>query len=414
MIEVWSVGEIIRHSLSRKVLSSYASCIGLAPEAPCTLALSLRLLCFHPASDNHHLDTHEMASNAQTENQHELVGESGFVENAAPAPPPLPPPSKPEHREKVSIALKVREAPEGWGFVGHVKEPAWDFLTPPTGKYFFYWGECLRREGKPQAAVTAFEQALERPYTAEDGDLYLFKQRLAKVELGHDEVFNAELASHLKQPPVGGEWLLLAAAQDFEHQAYASAGERLKQATDRLPSAVYAAITHDYLFQAQAKRSEVATQLDGTPTKKEQKAVPPKSAPQPEARELLCAETAELHFFDFPSGSFVQQDVSVTATVTEVGNWQYWLQVNGKDREWLGIVLLISHFASRRQGLAGRCGGRLVRRSGYARVVRHERVTGGPQAIEQMGRVGSKWHGMESKRRPAFLFRVDTEFYFFL
>lgn len=79
-----------------------------------------------------------MASNAQTENQHELVGESGFVENAAPAPPPPPPPPKPEHREKVSIALKVREAPEGWGFVGHVKGPAWDFLTPPTGKYFFY------------------------------------------------------------------------------------------------------------------------------------------------------------------------------------------------------------------------------------------------------------------------------------
>jgi len=40
----------------------------------------------------------------------------------------------------------------------------------------------------------------------------------------------------------------------------------------------------------------------------------------------LCTEgEAELHLFDLPS-----------STVTEIGNWNYWLHVIGEEREWLG------------------------------------------------------------------------------
>lgn len=67
---------------------------------------------------------------------------------------------------------------------------------------------------------------------------------------------------------------------------------------------------------------------------------PPKFDAAPEPTELLAAETAELHFFDFPSGAFVLQDASVTASVTEIGNWKYWLNVEGKDRSWLGIPVI--------------------------------------------------------------------------
>ncbi|KAJ9218915.1 hypothetical protein DTO027B5_982 [Paecilomyces variotii] len=62
----------------------------------------------------------------------------------------------------------------------------------------------------------------------------------------------------------------------------------------------------------------------------------PPSAGPPEAKEILAKETAELHLFDFPSGTFVLQDQEVTATVSEIGTWQYWLQISGKDKEWLG------------------------------------------------------------------------------
>ncbi|KAI4184263.1 MAG: hypothetical protein L6R41_004867 [Letrouitia leprolyta] len=69
---------------------------------------------------------------------------------------------------------------------------------------------------------------------------------------------------------------------------------------------------------------------EGVPTKA------PPSGSIPTASEILSQERAELHLFDFPSGSFLLQDPSVTATVSEIGKWQYWLQITGSDQEWLG------------------------------------------------------------------------------
>ena len=64
--------------------------------------------------------------------------------------------------------------------------------------------------------------------------------------------------------------------------------------------------------------------------------VAPPSALQPETKEILTKESAELHLFDFTSGSFVLQDSKVSATVSEIGTWQYWLQISGTEKEWLG------------------------------------------------------------------------------
>ena len=69
---------------------------------------------------------------------------------------------------------------------------------------------------------------------------------------------------------------------------------------------------------------------DDTPTRA------PPAAALPVATEILAKENAELHLFDFPSGTFIVQDDAVSATVSEVGTWQYWLQISGKDKEWLG------------------------------------------------------------------------------
>ncbi|RYP53096.1 hypothetical protein DL768_001873 [Monosporascus sp. mg162] len=67
---------------------------------------------------------------------------------------------------------------------------------------------------------------------------------------------------------------------------------------------------------------------------------PPSVPAQPEPLEILSMEIAELHFFDFPSGAFVLQDASVTAQVSDIGNWNYWLHIASKDREWLGIPVI--------------------------------------------------------------------------
>ncbi|KAI9787610.1 MAG: hypothetical protein M1839_000141 [Geoglossum umbratile] len=73
-----------------------------------------------------------------------------------------------------------------------------------------------------------------------------------------------------------------------------------------------------------------------TPAREEAPTTAPVSVANPESLEILTRETAELHLFDFASGSFILQDPLVTATVSEVGKWQYWLQVTGKERDWLG------------------------------------------------------------------------------
>ena len=76
---------------------------------------------------------------------------------------------------------------------------------------------------------------------------------------------------------------------------------------------------------------------------KEKKPLTPGSPPTPQdapqALEILAAEAGELHFFDFPSASFVLQDPSTTAMVSEIGAWQYWLAISGREKDWLGMKI---------------------------------------------------------------------------
>lgn len=85
-----------------------------------------------------------------------------------------------------------------------------------------------------------------------------------------------------------------------------------------------------------AKERTKPTKKSIEPTKEIAKTVAPPSVAKPDSREIYAKENAELHLFDLESGSFFLQDSGVVATVFEVGTWQYWLQITGKDREWLG------------------------------------------------------------------------------
>lgn len=62
----------------------------------------------------------------------------------------------------------------------------------------------------------------------------------------------------------------------------------------------------------------------------------PPSAAKPKALDTLAEGPAELHLFDFPSGTFILQDATVHVTVTDIGKWDYWLHIEGHEREWLG------------------------------------------------------------------------------
>ncbi|KAI0202797.1 VID27 cytoplasmic protein-domain-containing protein [Astrocystis sublimbata] len=115
----------------------------------------------------------------------------------------------------------------------------------------------------------------------------------------------------------------------------------------------------DAMFQLKneanmAVRRDEAQHVDDTPTNQEfeepqqpttparasQPKAPPTAPPQPEPQEILSHELAELHFYDFPSGSFVLRDASVSAQVSDIGNWNYWLHIASTDNQWLGIPVI--------------------------------------------------------------------------
>ncbi|KYK54857.1 Vid27 family protein [Drechmeria coniospora] len=60
----------------------------------------------------------------------------------------------------------------------------------------------------------------------------------------------------------------------------------------------------------------------------------------PKPIEIYAAVTAELHLFDPQPGHFALVDDSVIATVSEVGKWEYWLQIDGKEKSWLGTPVV--------------------------------------------------------------------------
>lgn len=88
------------------------------------------------------------------------------------------------------------------------------------------------------------------------------------------------------------------------------------------------------------KRDQTPTKASRVPSQNPQKDETPTEVPDvathPANLNTLAEELAELHLFDFPSGSFIIQDSFVKATVSEVGKWKYWLQIQGEKRDWLG------------------------------------------------------------------------------
>ncbi|KAI5467061.1 VID27 cytoplasmic protein-domain-containing protein [Mariannaea sp. PMI_226] len=62
----------------------------------------------------------------------------------------------------------------------------------------------------------------------------------------------------------------------------------------------------------------------------------PSAENPPQALEIYAALPAELHLFDPQPGHFAMMDDAVITTVSEVGKWEYWLQIQGKDQAWVG------------------------------------------------------------------------------
>ncbi len=132
---------------------------------------------------------------------------------------------------------------------------------PYNARYFFYWGEALRRAGKPQAAITCIRLALSRSVPPAEGELYEFKLRLAQLEAGGEDPLNGAIEDNLRQLQPTGDWLLLAGVENLQRGAFTAAADFLQRAAAALPAEAYETWVRDYAFQLYAGHKEVATLL---------------------------------------------------------------------------------------------------------------------------------------------------------
>ncbi len=152
---------------------------------------------------------------------------------------------------------------------------------PFSSRPFFFWAECLRRDGHPLSAVDRFDEALQRPCLPADGDYIQFKRNLARVESANDPKFLAEVASKAADPNASGDSLLLAAALELSQSALApAAAAHLKRASTApgMTPSEFALKLSDYAFQSHSRRAEVAGILQAAREKRaadEPKPVPP-------------------------------------------------------------------------------------------------------------------------------------------
>ena len=123
---------------------------------------------------------------------------------------------------------------------------------------------------------------------------------------------------------------------DFTEQPIPSVSETASPLLESSPSSDTKAIIVDTSTPTKSKMPSKAPAKMKQVAIEEKPTAAPAAAQHPVSTEILGRETAELHLFDFTTSTFILQDPSVVATVSEVGKWQYWLQIEGQERDWLG------------------------------------------------------------------------------
>jgi hypothetical protein len=174
--------------------------------------------------------------------------------------------------------------------------------------------------------------------SGDEGDLYEF---ICDPSVPSEKVATFEIAAlqcqYERKFRRSGQQATEAELQEFSYQEekpIPPASPVISPTVKSPTSGDSAAAMAEEVKYAQSKGKGKSGEIYETPT-----AAPP-SASAPESKEELAKETAELHLYDFSTGTFIMQDDNVVATVSEVGTWQYWLQISGKDKDWLGQAVV--------------------------------------------------------------------------
>ena len=133
-------------------------------------------------------------------------------------------------------------------------------VDPARPDVFYFWGECLRRQGKPQDAAEKFHQALIRNQYETTEGLYLLKLWLSEIQADQDAAkgSNAKIDADLASGHPSGAALFAAAARHLRAGQFKEAGDRIGQAQKVMDPAVFRVILQDPLFLQENYRAELA------------------------------------------------------------------------------------------------------------------------------------------------------------
>ncbi len=133
-------------------------------------------------------------------------------------------------------------------------------LDPARADFFYFWGECLRRDGKPQEAIDKFRSALLRNQYENSEGLYQVKLWLSEIQADKEESSGGgkEIDSALLQARPPYEALFAAAGRAIKVRRYADAAHFIAQAQAVMEPAVFRVILQDPTFLEESTRAELA------------------------------------------------------------------------------------------------------------------------------------------------------------
>lgn len=134
---------------------------------------------------------------------------------------------------------------------------SWD---PTRDDVYYFWGECLRRQGKPAESVIRFRAAILRNQKEAMAGFYQLKLRLAEIQGNLDTASGtgARIDAELAAPHPSGYTLAAAAARALRTEGPAVAADFLQRASQLLDPPVYQVVLRDSLFVQEAYRPEFA------------------------------------------------------------------------------------------------------------------------------------------------------------
>ena len=133
-------------------------------------------------------------------------------------------------------------------------------IDPARPDVFYFWGECLRRQGKPQDAAGKFNEALLRNQYETTEGLYQLKLWLSEIQADQETAksTNARIDKDLASGHPSGPALFAAAAREIKAGQFKEAGAHVGQAQKVMEPAVFRVILQDPTFLEQNLRPELA------------------------------------------------------------------------------------------------------------------------------------------------------------